>query len=371
MAFDPADRQKLVDALLRCGSIMNGSSRNGIIRNLSPEVQQKLTDGLPAKEAVDQMVFVSEGFHGGLRTLLEQVRAAEGNSTARIALDDVARNLLLGSLPGLGELIPRCCDRKKHKTDFDLFLKGQGAHVMLCGIPGEERECHDSLGIRLMEESLRAYARNMGSEIDSVVKGKFVPWPDPATMNHRPHRFIADICSRLECELTAAEAKDFADSVSARLEKILVLRHSIRMERWSDGEKEMLEWYLSFWDKVNALKIGPRFVILLNFVYPDPAERSWTSILTKKKHICHQDCEPELGRLFEPRPQAGARKLLEALDCVTKEQVMDWFDEYNIFTSSERIALCNGLFKNTTCLPMAAIEETLKQYHAKFLEQRW
>jgi hypothetical protein len=278
------------------------------------------------------------------------------------------REAASGARPDMGDLVFRRCDRGKHISDFEIFLnRHHHSQALVCGIPGEELECHHSLGKRLTEECIRRFALRKWGPLDGVVAAEFVRWPDSGVLAARKERFINDICVKLGCGADEPSAEAVIQAVNGRLEKIIVLSHELRMQKWGDDEREMLRWYLSFWDEVSDGRPSPKFVILLNLVYPSRTGRS--RLFQGRRHK-HDKIKPELHNMFSAGRGPSSRLLLEVLNCITYEDVKNWFVESNIFDEGEWLVRCKELFKQNNCRPMVEIEKELKRYHHEFILQR-
>lgn len=98
MPLNQTDRDRLVDALLNCQSMTRGQSRAAIVRDLPKYVRQALTDGLPTKEAVVDIVKCCSNVPQGLETLLDRVKYFEGETAySWMALKAVADEVTMSS----------------------------------------------------------------------------------------------------------------------------------------------------------------------------------------------------------------------------------------------------------------------------------
>jgi hypothetical protein len=94
MPLTPADRARLVEALLECDCMKAVNARNAVVWDLPAEVQQRLQAGGTTKQDVDEIVRVCAQFPGALDTLLQRVRFFEGPSFAWQKLEQVAHDVL-------------------------------------------------------------------------------------------------------------------------------------------------------------------------------------------------------------------------------------------------------------------------------------
>ena len=180
---------------------------------------------------------------------------------ARVALRRAAAPLPRAA----GEDVPLHCDRGDQTSDFEIFLREhQVEKVLLCGIPAKENDLPESLGERLTNTLIREHAERTWGASHGMTLGKALPWPDPAAFEARRSRLLNTIHSHLKCDGFSAEPKGFAEIVGGKLEKAFVLRHTIRLKRWAEGERELLAWYLQFWADVRAAQPAPQFLLLFN-----------------------------------------------------------------------------------------------------------
>ncbi len=370
MSKELTDRDKLVEVLLECDCMKTALSRNTIVQDLPADIQQRLRAGGTAREDVNEIVRVCSQFPNGLEKLLQRVRSFEGETYAWTRVEEISRKKL--SRPGLGDAVFRLCNRDNHEDDFDDFIRSHTAHVLLCGIPAEKRECPDSLGKRFTDTIVRDYVRDRWGEQEGVLSAKSISWPDPADTIVRRQRLLTRIYRDLEVgENRSHSAEAFAQAVSGKLEKVIVLRHNINVERWERDEKELLQWYLRFWDEVNDRRPNPQFVILLNFIYPEKSGSTWLASFWGAR-FDRTAFNRQVTELFTNEQQGVAcpKRLLDELPCINEKHVKDWFDRHSIFDEGERIGRCKELFKKSRCRPMSEIEKMLKQYHEEFLQQR-
>ncbi|MGH9848059.1 MAG: TIR domain-containing protein [Blastocatellia bacterium] len=281
----------------------------------------------------------------GIRRLVRQVRVARS-----------------GGGPMLGEEVFRLCDRDTQEDEFDELIR-RDAPVRVCGIRASEVELPDSLATRLTNITLR---RSVGG----VVASKLIAWPDAAGLAAGRLSLLARLYRELDCEDREPSAEAFVRAVSSRLEAAIVLRHNLRAERWGEGERDLLRWYLDFWDEVNARRPAPRFVIFFNLIDPERAG-VWRSLVSRlgRGGFDRDAFERELRAMFDSEA-ACPKRLLTELPGVESHHVQDWFDRHGIFDPSDRLRHCRRLFSERSRRPMLEIEPALKQFHHEFLQQQ-
>ncbi|MFN0085904.1 MAG: toll/interleukin-1 receptor domain-containing protein [Blastocatellia bacterium] len=295
----------------------------------------------------------------GFTNVAEGIRALV--AAPRMAVAPAAR-------AAYGEDVPRRCDRGDQTNDFQMFLGDhRQSKVLVCGISAKETDLPESLGERFTNTIIQQHAEQTWGVNHGTAPGKLISWPDlaPADEAARRNRLLNAVYRYLKCDTFSTKPKDFADAVRGKLEKAIVLRHTIRVERWEQGERELLAWYLDFWDGVHAQGPAPQFIVLLNLLSPERG--GWLSSLFGPRI----DAKPgdEVKALFDRG--ASPKRLLPELPCIRYEHVREWFDEHGIFDEGERIDRCEALFpKKKGCRPMAEIEKVLMACHAEFLKRQ-
>ncbi|MDX2029272.1 MAG: TIR domain-containing protein [Blastocatellia bacterium] len=262
-----------------------------------------------------------------------------------------------------GEDVPRRCDRGDQTSDFEMFLREhRAAKALVCGIPAKETDLPESLGERFTNTIIRAHAEQTWGASHATAPGKLIPWPDPADEAARRNRLLNAVYRFLKCDAFSADPKAFAAAVQGKLEKVIVLRHTIRVERWAQGERELLAWYLDFWEGVHAEAPAPQFIVLFNLIAPERG--GWLSSLFGSRNDAKK-IDEEVRALFARG--ASPKLLLPELPCIRYEHVREWFDEHGIFDEGERIRRCSELFPTRKeCRSMAEIEKALMQHFNEF-----
>jgi hypothetical protein len=87
---------ELVDNLLACASISNRGNRDAILRQMRPEISNRVFDDSRANIHVLNIVDTCLNFPGGLAEFIAVLRAFEGNSTQMQELDATLSRILPG-----------------------------------------------------------------------------------------------------------------------------------------------------------------------------------------------------------------------------------------------------------------------------------
>lgn len=318
-------------------------------------------------KAVTQWRNQDDAFAGIARGIRKVIKEKFGDAASQTPSSISSPNP--PGVPKRGEMVPLLCDRTSQEDDFDDFIHGQSAQVLLTVVPGEARECPDSFSKRLTGTIIKDYARERWGTL-GIYDEKMIPWPElGAPAEVRKKRLLTRIYREFYRDAREISPKAFVQAFADKLEKVIVLRHGIRAELWEQGEKELLQSYLSFWDEVNVLQPAPQFVVFLNMLYP--SKPGGILSLFQRARFNREEFNRQLLELLNGRDDGtGCPKLLlEELGCITPKHVNDWFDQHNLFDEGERHRRIAALFKKTKCLPMNEIEGELKRLHLEFTAQ--
>lgn len=125
--MDLEDRDKLVEALLKCDCLARAQARNAIIRDLPAEVRENLNGTGTNRDAVTEMVEVSSRYADGIETLLQRVHYFERNSfswqavervVAEIKVKQQPASVVIPAQPGPPQIIAT--------EGYDVFLSHNG-----------------------------------------------------------------------------------------------------------------------------------------------------------------------------------------------------------------------------------------------------
>ena len=291
--------------------------------------------------------------------------------------------------PDLGSLVSKMCDRTLQEDEFSdsfsLHLRERPGVPQIYVLRGEESERPDSLVERFGKTSIQDYANYKWGEQKAAITERTIYWPCDGEPVQRQQRLVSGLSKEFdpayEFDHDDFSATAFIQLRSLMLNPINVLQHEIRAAQWDQATRNLLDWYLSFWDAVAGLTPKPQFLIFFSILYPPlSTERSWRDWF-KLSRFDKTRVETELteiGRLRqEPRSREAVDKpccpflLLNQLSCVERGEVMNWFrrhriyDDWNVWQSK-----CNEIFKSSNCRNMADIEYELKMVHREFIAKR-
>jgi hypothetical protein len=278
--------------------------------------------------------------------------------------------------PQLGTLVYRMCNRTTQEDDFYSFfqtqVQQQPGWPHLYFLRGPEQECPESLVERLTRTIIQEYAHDRWGEQHGAVTSKFIEWPDTGETSARQKRLLARLYREFDRPYSKDSPGAFAQAFATALDSVIVLRHSLHVERWGGGERTLLEWYLRFWDEVAEHTPKPLFIVFCSLLYPTPAQHSGWRAWFKRDEFAAPAFGAEVQTMLAQHsaPLGCPRLLLEELASVERHHVKSWFDKHNLFEEGIRAEKCAALFREQAARPMAEIELALKQIHLDFITQR-
>lgn len=259
--------------------------------------------------------------------------------------------------PGIGDEVFRSCDRDDQVDPFDNFIRRE-ARVLVCGIRATVSDLPNSLANRLTKITLSSYAIRKWGEKEGVVTDKLITWPNAKGVSTGLEFLLSRIYRELDCDERKASAEAFVGAFSTRLEKVIVLRHEIRAERWNSEDRALLEQYLRFWNDVQTRSPAPQFVIFFNLIYPEKPS-SFLRWPISRGRFDRGAFSRELQQLFDESKSPNL--LLEELPRIEEQHVMAFFARHGILDESDRLDWCEELFRGRRFLPMKEVEQALKK----------
>jgi len=290
-----------------------------------------------------------------------------------------------------GRLIPNTCDRTvqegKFRKSFTSNIKERPETQQIYLLPGEERECHDSLVERLMFTVIEKYAaRKLGEQNAAVISWK-LEWPHEDDLILREQQLKYQLFDKVD-PFYSNDKEDYSAPAfcsllsSSSLSPFVIIQHNIHERTWSQKTRTLIRRYLSFWDEVKTTASTPHFVLFLNVIYPSIRGGSGQALWLKAKRLCQKLKRKIIGyqlRRVIRLPQDGlqpvpgdvgcSRIILQELQCVKRDEVMSWFRDYNIGDDyGTREEWCNQIFRVgdnelSNCKNMADIERALRKIH--------
>lgn len=243
---------------------------------------------------------------------------------------------------GLGEEAFKTCDRSEQKTRFNVFfhknLSSGRPHIYL--LLGETKDCPESLVDRLVIEDINSKAESMSKgDVLTTPYHRFPDWQYDDTPDDDPMDPITQVKMMLHMEFRpsfspeelSANALDKlicsqVDSEGAPPSPIVVLRHSIALSRWNAVSRNMFKAYMDYWAEMVPTASSKRFLIFINFWYPEAQTCSWWKSLFAPGQFDRKSFETELRRVLNST-QGRCHPLILNLTPVYEHHVLSWFQD--------------------------------------------
>ena len=281
-----------------------------------------------------------------------------------------------------GSLVYKLCDRSSQENAFNDFfkthLRNQPGRPQVYLVHGENGECHDSFVERVMQTQIRLIAEKRWGEQHSVIAYKQPEWPHEG----EPTELQQDLRINLFKEFDPAYADDQLSAPALRklaarlLCPVVIIQHNIYAERWGAPTRQLIEWYLDYWDEITANSDGPQFLIFLSIIYPDKHRarskaRIWWKPWAARESFDKRQLQGELAEIVSGSQQVGRLCfLLKELTPPKQFEVQDWFSRYHIYDEqTQREKLAEMFPASVEELSMSQIEHALKKIHEEFLTE--
>jgi hypothetical protein len=263
--------------------------------------------------------------------------------------------------PNLGRLVTKMCDRRSQEDAFrEHFLaasSGYPGRPQVYLVPGEERQCHESLVQRL--------AHAVGAADPGIQHGparyRCVPWSYWGDLVNRRKMLLSHLFDELSPP--SAPRLPSADTLTARgLSDLLsdhdyvMIQHEIRATQWDDITADLIRSYLSFWSELPRQEEPRGILVFVNVVYPVWGGRAWNPL-----RWLHRRRQRQIGAVLREIETAASPllpcRLLAELAPVTRDEVLEWFSVHYIFESEgRRLKAVERLFQGETFRPKSMAE---------------
>jgi hypothetical protein len=278
--------------------------------------------------------------------------------------------------PSLGPFVSKLCNRSPQVREFtDFFiakLKTNAGMPLFCFIPGEERECHDSLVERLVHVHIKPIAARIWGAQRGIAVYKKIVWPHTGEKAERRHELVRNLFAEfdpayMDDDMSAAALSRLA---SLLLSPLVIIQHNVYGGRWDERSRGLLEWYLDYWDEVATGHVGPQFILFVNVLYPKASARRRWRLWPLPRHADKNQIQADLQHLCVG-PEGGCpRLLLKELISPQQHEVSDWFSQHNIYDVKTRVELLGSMFDGAGQVTMADIEHELQRIHRDFIRKR-
>jgi TIR domain/inactive STAND len=287
------------------------------------------------------------------------------------------------SVSNFGPLVHKLCDRISQENAFNKFFKTHSKNdpgrPQIYFLQGQHGECHDSFVERLMHTQIRLIAEKRWGEQHSVITHKQPAWPHEGEFAELQQ----DLKINLFKEFDPAYAEDELSATALRklvagvLCPLVVIQHNIYAQHWSARTRQLVEWYLGYWDEIKANTDGPQFVVFFSIIYPDKnaklgKTRVWWKPWAATESFEKGRVQVELAEIVSSSQQAGRLCfLLKELMPPKQFEVQDWFSHYHIYDEQTQREKLAALFPaQVEELSMSQIQQALKKIHEEFVSER-
>jgi hypothetical protein len=244
------------------------------------------------------------------------------------------------SKPKLGSLVSKMIDRIPQVKDFMRFFR---EHSKKCPgrpqfyfIHGDEWQGHECLLERLMNTCLKEYAEEEWGREFATIKIDEVPWPKEGSLEDRVVHLKMNVMEKFA---GFRETPDLSALSLARLScfdkrPLVLIKHNIYSEKWDNHTQPLLSHYLEeFWAGMagDEHEPMPRFLVFFNVRYRFLVEPGLLRKMFKRKAFSKELIRTLLENLSATSPGNCPCLLLRELTPIERDDVLDWFSEYDIF----------------------------------------
>lgn len=250
----------------------------------------------------------------------------------------------------LGRLVPKMCDRRRQETDFHNFFRAsyklRPGFPQVYFLPGEERECHESLVERLAHTRVKEFAERNWGEQRGVVDLKRLRWAYDGEAAGLRQELSGILFEQFEYPYVGDDSSpsSLCKLASQLLSPVIVLQHSIHAAKWTDLTRGLIEWYLGFWAEVGNIPSRPQFIIFVSIIYPGASSDTWWKSVLRVKRFDKRRIEKQLQEVIAASGESCPCLLLTELSAVEQNEVKDWFSIHNIHTEKTRYDLLHKMF---------------------------
>jgi hypothetical protein len=280
--------------------------------------------------------------------------------------------------PKLGPLVSKMCNRVVQvRTFWEFFQRQSGQHPkhpQFYFIHGNELAGHESFLERLMRTCLKEFAEREYGEEHATVCLEEVAWPKEGSLTEQQEQLPFNLMHRFDKWGSAGGFGAAVLSTLPCMEKrpLVLIKHNIYSSKWDKQTIELIKWYMeSYWADIDidANRDIPLFLVFFNVKYQQSTETGLKGLFSKWKSYTAERIKGELESVCPtPAKDSGAACLvLNELNEVEIEDVLDWFDENDLFQDEvERKEKAESIFTDTHSglvkpKAMAKVERKLKK----------
>jgi hypothetical protein len=257
--------------------------------------------------------------------------------------------------PKLGPGVAKACDRSEQTRQFSLFFNHHldSPRPQVFFIVGDREDCHDSLIDRLVAEKIEpTLKKKWGENCMSPLRRKLRDWEFSGDRRNMHQMLLAQLFHEFDqgypgVHYSAQAFYELISDLTNNLDgggqlPVVVVEHTIFLDRWLPECKALLKWYLSFWAGMPADDFGKRFVIFFSFIYPESL--SGGESLDPQAQEIREGQKKDLAGLAHSQRKGCHVKLLPDLPLVSESHVLDWFTHNELFSQDVRLRWLARLF---------------------------
>jgi hypothetical protein len=165
--------------------------------------------------------------------------------------------------PEIPDILPYLCDRSDQEDMLEIALAqdvGKRRRPFVSIIHGDEDECHDKFRERLQQFSLPRFL-----DVDtrqSSIRAGMLKWPSTSITRQAAQEILRKhLAERLTGKRTAS-IEAVAEEISKSTAPVMIYSH-LSSEDWHKGGSQMIEAFLTFWDRFPDLPSGSRLISCL------------------------------------------------------------------------------------------------------------
>lgn len=284
-----------------------------------------------------------------------------------------------GLLPNLGTRVFKGCNRVDQSTEFLQFFKKHfdSGRPQVFFIVGDRKDCHESLIDRLIDENITPISKGRwGENCLPPLRLKPRGWPYSAAKRSFVSAQLLtllfqslDRSHRAEGESPGAfyelAWKRTGELDSGLQQPVVVIQHTIFLDRWERQCKGLLKWYLSFWSEMPVDELNRRFIIFISLIYPDGQVGRWAEDETAREEFIKNRLA-DLKGLARPHKNSSPVMVLPELSPVYETDVLEWFAHNELFSQDVRLDQARRIFtdrsgRRTPLRKMSEVETELKR----------
>jgi hypothetical protein len=273
-----------------------------------------------------------------------------------------------------GRLASKLCDRVRQVKSFSEFFESNWEKFprrpQFYFIHGDENAAHESFLDRLMGTCLKEFAEKEWGTEHATIKLEKVKWSEEGKQTEQQELLKFNLKNKF-CSWgrgPCSTAVDLSQLPSMEKRPLVLIKHNIYSSRWDKHTVPLITWYIKkYWSNLEDYEDIPLFLIFFNVIYRESKETGLKHIFSRRKSYSKEDIKKQLELVCKTSGATCPCLMLEELTQVEIEDVLDWFEEQEIYEDYfERKERANIIFRNTgehvvKYKSMAKVEKELKK----------